>query len=194
MPITLAWIFKVFTVHNHSDSNWSSFGRLKLHQSMLYKFLLLLASSSHAVVVLNWTFYTSFLHYIGYIPHMTLRNRRVQKWILKMQPTCQCQCLLNWSCQWLKRVWVDLRIAYNLHWTEVISSHHTIFAPVQTVKMVLTKFKFYKKVQGFVETLLYHILLLPWYSNEWYLQQSTRFNTHINTAVSHGFDAIFCIW
>ena len=41
----------------------------------------------------------------------------------------------------------------DLHWTEVISSHHTIFAPVQRVKIALTKFKFYKKVQGFVETL-----------------------------------------
>ena len=40
-----------------------------------------------------------------------------------------------------------------LHWTEVISSHHTIFAPIQKVKLTLTKFKFYKKVQGFVETL-----------------------------------------
>ena len=41
----------------------------------------------------------------------------------------------------------------NIHWTEVISSLHTIFAPVQKVKIALTKFKFYKKVQVFVETL-----------------------------------------
>ena len=41
----------------------------------------------------------------------------------------------------------------NLHWTQVISSHHTIFAPVQKVKIAFTKFKFYKKVQGFIETL-----------------------------------------
>ena len=40
-----------------------------------------------------------------------------------------------------------------IHWTEVISSHHTIFALVQNVKIALTKFKIYKKVQGFVETL-----------------------------------------
>ena len=40
-----------------------------------------------------------------------------------------------------------------IHWTEVISSHHTIFAPVQKVKIDLTKFKIYKKVQGFVKTL-----------------------------------------
>ena len=40
-----------------------------------------------------------------------------------------------------------------LHWTEVISSHHTIFAPVQKVKIALTKFKFCKKVQNFVKTL-----------------------------------------
>ena len=31
--------------------------------------------------------------------------------------------------------------------------HHTIFAPVQKVKIALLKFKFYEKVQGFVETL-----------------------------------------
>ena len=41
----------------------------------------------------------------------------------------------------------------DLHWTEVISSHHTIFAPVQKVKITLTKFKLYQKAQGFVETL-----------------------------------------
>ena len=41
----------------------------------------------------------------------------------------------------------------SLHWTEVISSHYTIFAPVQKFKVALTKFNFYKKVQGFVETL-----------------------------------------
>ena len=41
----------------------------------------------------------------------------------------------------------------DIHWTEVISSHHTIFAPVWKVKIAVTKFKFYKKVQGFVETL-----------------------------------------
>ena len=40
-----------------------------------------------------------------------------------------------------------------IHWTEVISSHHTIFAPVQKVEIALTKFKSYGKVQGFVETL-----------------------------------------
>ena len=40
-----------------------------------------------------------------------------------------------------------------IHWTEVISSHHTIFAPVQKVTIALTKFKFYKKIQGFVKTL-----------------------------------------
>ena len=40
-----------------------------------------------------------------------------------------------------------------IHRTEVISSHQIIFAPVQRVKIALTKFKFYKKVQGFVETL-----------------------------------------
>ena len=30
-----------------------------------------------------------------------------------------------------------------IHWTEVISSHHTIFAPVQKVKIAPTNFKFY---------------------------------------------------
>ena len=37
-----------------------------------------------------------------------------------------------------------------IHWTEFISSHHTIFAPVQKVKITLAKFK---KAQGFVKTL-----------------------------------------
>ena len=54
-----------------------------------------------------------------------------------------CWCFLVHKL--LKKLW--------LHWTEVISSHHTIFAPVQKVKIALTKFKFYKKVQGFVKTL-----------------------------------------
>ena len=36
---------------------------------------------------------------------------------------------------------------------EVISSHHTIFAPVQKVKIALIKLKLYKKDQGFVKTL-----------------------------------------
>ena len=49
-----------------------------------------------------------------------------------------------------------------IHWTEVISSHHTIFAPVQKVKVALTKFKFYKKVQGFVE-----ILQIMSFQNDW---------------------------
>ena len=31
----------------------------------------------------------------------------------------------------------------HIHWNEVISSHHTIFAPVQKIKITLTKFKFY---------------------------------------------------
>ena len=39
-----------------------------------------------------------------------------------------------------------------MHWTEVISSHHPIFAPVQKVKIALTKFIFYEKVKCFVET------------------------------------------
>ena len=42
---------------------------------------------------------------------------------------------------------------FAIHWTELISSHHTIFAPVQKLKIALPKFKFHKKVQGFVETL-----------------------------------------
>ena len=36
---------------------------------------------------------------------------------------------------------------------EVLSGHHSLFAPVQKVKIGITKFKLYKKVQGFVETL-----------------------------------------
>ena len=50
----------------------------------------------------------------------------------------------------------------HIHWTEVISSHHKIFAPVQKVKIALTKFKFYKNVQGFVETLQ----IIP-FQNDW---------------------------
>ena len=50
----------------------------------------------------------------------------------------------------------------NIHWTEVISSHYTIFAPVQKVKIALTKFKFYKKAQGFVE-----ILQIMSFQNDW---------------------------
>ena len=49
-----------------------------------------------------------------------------------------------------------------IHWTEVISSHHTIFAPVQKVKIALTKFKFYQKFQGFVE-----ILQMMSFQNDW---------------------------
>ena len=41
----------------------------------------------------------------------------------------------------------------NIHRTEVISSQHAIFARVQKVKINLTIFKFYEKVQGFVQTL-----------------------------------------
>ena len=48
----------------------------------------------------------------------------------------------------------EMRFSHDIHWTQVISSHHAIFAPVQKVKIPLTKFKFNKKVQGFVETLL----------------------------------------
>ena len=36
---------------------------------------------------------------------------------------------------------------------ELINSHQTINALVQIVKIAVTKFKFHKKVQGFVETL-----------------------------------------
>ena len=36
-------------------------------------------------------------------------------------------------------------------------------------------------------------LLLPKYSNEQYLRRSTRFNIHINAAVSHGRVLILCI-
>ena len=43
---------------------------------------------------------------------------------------------------------ISIKIPVTIHWTEVISSHHTIFAPVQKVNIALTKFKFYKKVQG----------------------------------------------
>ena len=46
-----------------------------------------------------------------------------------------------------------LQVRKYIHWTEVMSSHRTIFAPVQKIKITVTKFKFYKKVQGFVETL-----------------------------------------
>ena len=49
-----------------------------------------------------------------------------------------------------------------IHWTEVISSHHTLFAPVQKVKIVLTKFEFCKKVQGFVK-----ILQIMSFQNDW---------------------------
>ena len=57
-------------------------------------------------------------------------------------------------CVWyMKTVGVFGLGSPHVHWTEVISSHHTIFAPIQKVKIALTKFKFYKKVQGFVETL-----------------------------------------
>ena len=44
-------------------------------------------------------------------------------------------------------------ILAGIHWTEVIGSHQTIFAPIQIVKIALTKFKFYEKVLGFDETL-----------------------------------------
>ena len=40
-----------------------------------------------------------------------------------------------------------------MHWTEVISGNLTFFAPFQRVKISLTIFYFYKKIQGFVETL-----------------------------------------
>ena len=55
-----------------------------------------------------------------------------------------------------------LKPNYHLHWTKVISSRHTICAPFQKVKITLTKFKLYKKVQGFVETLQ----ILP-FQNDW---------------------------
>ena len=52
-------------------------------------------------------------------------------------------------------------IPYTLN--EVISSHHTIFAPVQKVKIALTKFKLYQKAQGFVET-----LQIMSFQNDWW--------------------------
>ena len=48
-------------------------------------------------------------------------------------------------------------LLFLLYLTEVISGHLTFLAPVQKVKIALTKFWFYEKNQGFVETANYII-------------------------------------
>ena len=75
----------------------------------------------------------------------------------QMTQAHQAEMAMSWLCHFnVLTQWQHVQVIFKevvIHWTEVISSHYTIFSPIQKVIIAFPKVKFYKKVQGFGETL-----------------------------------------